>query len=84
METIETQGKTRLATSKNVPDLSSKVMMLGLRGGRQWQALLSDGAKRGRSRGGIDDWLVGDRYGGERWVQSGWLVLNQERKGKVT
>lgn len=42
------------------------------------------GQSGGRSRRGIDDWLVGDRYGGERWVLSGWLVLNQERKGKVT
>lgn len=47
METIETQDKTRPVTSKNVPDLSSKVMMLELRGGTQWQSLLSDGAKWG-------------------------------------
>lgn len=42
------------------------------------------GQSGGRRRRGIDDWLVGDRYDGERWVQSGWLVRNQERKGKVT
>lgn len=80
METTEIRGKTRPATSKNVPDLSSNDVE-EVDKGRHYSLM---GQSGGRRRRGIDDWLVGDRYDGERWVQSGWLVRNQERKGKVT